>query len=44
MRDEDTATVISAQLTGWFWLSLLAAIGIIISSFAQLLRRRRPGL
>ena len=41
MRADDTGTVISAQLTGWFWLSLIAAIGIVVSSIAQLLRRRR---
>jgi hypothetical protein len=41
MRAGDTDAVISAQLTGWFWLSLISAIGIIVSSIAQLLRRRR---
>ena len=41
-RANDTATVISAQLTGWFWLSLIAAIGIVLSSIARLLRPK-PG-
>ena len=41
-RANDTATVISAQLTGWFWLSLIAAIGIVFSSIARLLRPK-PG-
>jgi hypothetical protein len=39
MRANDTGTVISAQLTGWFWLSLIAAIGILLSSIGGLLRR-----
>ena len=41
MRANDTASVISAQLTGWFWLSLIAAIGIVTSSIGWLLSRRR---
>ena len=41
MRANDTATVISAQLTGWFWLSLIASIGIVLSSFGRLVRPRR---
>ena len=41
MRANDTATVISAQLTGWFWLSLIASIGIVVSSFGWLVRPRR---
>ena len=39
-RANDTAAVISAQLTGWFWLSLIAAIGIVLASMARLLRRK----
>jgi hypothetical protein len=41
MRAHDTDAVISAQLTGWFWLSLIAAIGIVISSMTLLLRGSR---
>ena len=41
MRANDTATVISAQLTGWFWLSLISAMGIVISSIGSFLRRKR---
>ena len=41
MRANDTATVISAQLTGWFWLALIASIGIVVSSFGWLVRPRR---
>ena len=44
MRANDTATVISAQLTGWFWLALIASIGIVLSSFGWLLRPRRNRL
>jgi CDP-diglyceride synthetase len=42
MRANDTDTVISAQLTGWFWLSLFSSVAIVASSFGWLLRRRRP--
>ncbi len=42
MRADDTATMISAQLTGWFWLSLISSVVIVVSSFGRLLRRRRP--
>jgi hypothetical protein len=41
MRAHDTETVISAQLTGWFWLSLISSVGIIISSLGLLMRRNR---
>jgi hypothetical protein len=41
MRANDTASVISAQLTGWFWLSLIAAIGIVTSSIGWFLSRSR---
>ena len=41
MRANDTASVISAQLTGWFWLSLIASLGIVGCSVGSLLRSRR---
>jgi hypothetical protein len=41
MRANDTAAVISAQLTGWFWLSLISSVAIIASSIGRLLRPRR---
>ena len=44
MRANDTATVISAQLTGWFWLALIASMGIVLSSFGWLVRPRRTAL
>ena len=41
MRANDTAGVISAQLTGWFWLSLISSVAIVVSSIGSLLRPRR---
>ena len=41
MRVHDESTVISAQLTGWFWLGFLAAVVIVISAVALLLQRQR---
>ena len=42
MRIHDSAGLISAQLTGWFWLGFLSTVGLIISSVAMLLKRRTP--
>ena len=41
MRAHDTGAVISAQLTGWFWLSLISSVAIVASSVGLLLRPRR---
>jgi hypothetical protein len=41
MRVRDESGVISAQLTGWFWLSLLSVLAIIGSGFGMLFRRPR---
>jgi predicted Co/Zn/Cd cation transporter (cation efflux family) len=41
MRAHDTDTLISAQLTGWFWLSLISSVAIVASSIGLLLRPRR---
>ena len=38
---DDAAGVISAQLTGWFWLALISSVALMISSFAMLLKRQR---
>jgi nitrate/nitrite transporter NarK len=36
--------LITAQLTGWFWLAFIAAIGTVLTALALLLRRQRaPG-
>ena len=40
-RVNDAAGVISAQLTGWFWLALISSVALMISSFAMLLKRQR---
>lgn len=46
MNDErakvhDAAGIISAQLTGWFWLAFIASLALIVTSVAMLLRRQR---
>ena len=41
MRVQDEANLISAQLTGWFWLGFLAAVLIVITGIALLLQRQR---
>ena len=42
VRVGDTSGLISAQLTGWFWLSLLSSLAIIAASIGVLLRRDKP--
>jgi hypothetical protein len=42
MRVQDESGIISAQLTGWFWLSFLSGIAVAIIGFVRLLRRPRP--
>ena len=41
VRVQDEANLISAQLTGWFWLGLLAAVLIVVTAVALLLQRQR---
>src|SRR3954469_3687436 len=41
MRAHDDAGVISAQLTGWFWLAFFAAFALVASAVGVLLRRQR---
>jgi hypothetical protein len=41
LRVRDASGLISAQLTGWFWLSLLSAVAIIVSGLGLLFRRSR---
>ena len=41
LREEDHAALISAQLTGWFWLAFISAIVVVISAVALLFRRQR---
>jgi len=40
-RVHDAADLISAQLTGWFWLALISSVALIIGSVAMLLKRQR---
>jgi len=43
-RAHDASGVIAEQLTGWFWLGFFAAIAIVVTGVAMLLRRQRaPG-
>src|SRR3954468_17516669 len=37
----DEAALISAQLTGWFWLGLLATLAVAITAIGLLINRRR---
>lgn len=41
VRVNDAAGLISAQLTGWFWLSFLSALALTITAVGMLLSRRR---
>jgi hypothetical protein len=41
MRVGDESGVISAQLTGWFWLGFISSVGVVITAIAMLLRRER---
>ncbi len=41
---QDQTGLIAAQLTGWFWLAFIAAIAIVVTGLALLLKRQRaPG-
>ena len=40
-RVNDAAGVISAQLTGWFWLAIISSVALMIGSVAMLVRRQR---
>ena len=41
LRVHNESGIISAQITGWFWLALLSSLAMIITSLAMLLKRRR---
>src|SRR2546423_4241890 len=41
LRVHNESGIISAQLTGWFWLAFLSSLTMIITSVAVLVRRRR---
>ena len=39
MRAEDTAGLVAVRLTGWFWLGLVTAIGIVVVASFRFLKR-----
>ena len=41
LRAHDGSGLISAQLTGWFWLGFLSTVAVAISGIALLVRRQR---
>src|SRR3989449_2419404 len=41
LRVHDESGLISAQLTGWFWLGFLSTFAVAITAIAMLVRRRR---
>ncbi|MGZ8848096.1 MAG: hypothetical protein ACXW3C_16680 [Pyrinomonadaceae bacterium] len=41
VRIHDAATIIPAQLTGWFWLGFLSALALTITAVGLLLSPRR---
>ena len=38
----DAASLIPAQLTGWFWLGLISAGAMVVTGIGVLFRRQRP--
>jgi len=41
LRVHNESGIISAQLTGWFWLAFLSSLTMMITSLVMLLKRRR---
>jgi hypothetical protein len=41
MRVHDESGIISAQLTGWFWLAFISSLATIITAIGMLLKRQR---
>jgi len=41
LRVHNESGIISAQLTGWFWLAFLSSLTMIITLLVMLLRKRR---
>jgi hypothetical protein len=41
VRVHDQSDLLSAKLTGWFWLGFIAAVLIVITAVALLLQRQR---
>ena len=40
-RAHNESGLIAAQLTGWFWLGFFAAVAVVVTGIAILLRRQR---
>lgn len=40
-RAHNTFSLIAAQLTGWFWLGLFAAVAVVLTGIAILFRKQR---
>ena len=40
-RVHDEGALLSAQLTGWFWLGFLSVLAVAITAFGMLINRRR---
>ena len=38
---QDQSGLVTAQLTGWFWLAFIAAMVMVVTALALLLRRQR---
>jgi hypothetical protein len=41
LKFKDGSSLITAQLTGWFWLGFFAAIGVVVFGVAGILQRPR---
>ena len=41
LRVHDAAGLITAQLTGWFWLGFIATLAVAISGILMLLKKQR---
>ncbi len=41
LRVHDESGLVSAQLTGWFWLGFLSTLAVAVSGIAMLVRRQR---
>jgi exosortase/archaeosortase len=41
LRVNDKSDLISAQLTGWFWLGFISTLAVAVSGLAAALRRQR---
>src|SRR5581483_155065 len=42
-RVQDESGIISAHLRGWFWLSFIASLAVLVTGIGRLLTRNRSG-